>query len=97
LSDSYTRLSKEYDDKQRHLVKEVVSIAASYTPVLEALDDLIAAVDVTVSLRAWQGTNELRFISFAHVAASAPTAYVKPSLHEKGQSFGQVILGKAQD
>jgi DNA mismatch repair protein MSH2 len=29
-------------------VKEVVSIAASYTPVLEALDDLIAAVDVTV-------------------------------------------------
>jgi DNA mismatch repair protein MSH2 len=63
LSDEFQRLQDEYEKKQRHLVKEVVSIAckrpvgvsslplirvASYTPVLEALDNLIAAVDVTV-------------------------------------------------
>lgn len=48
LSDDYSRLQDEYKDKQRFLVKEVVDIASSYTPVLEVLDDLLAAVDVTV-------------------------------------------------
>ena len=48
LSDDYSRLQEEYKDKQRFLVKEVVEIASSYTPVLEVLDDLLAAVDVTV-------------------------------------------------
>jgi DNA mismatch repair protein MSH2 len=48
LSDDYSRLQEEYKDKQRFLVKEVVEIASSYTPVLEVLDDLIAAIDVTV-------------------------------------------------
>lgn len=48
LSEDYFRLQEEYKEKQRFLVKEVVQIAASYAPVLEQLDDLIAAIDVTV-------------------------------------------------
>lgn len=47
-SDDFQRLQEEYKEKQRFLVKEVVQIASSYAPVLETLDDLIAAVDVTV-------------------------------------------------
>lgn len=42
--------------------------------MLEQLDVVIAAIDVCVS--------------FAHVAASAPIAYVKPTLSEKGGCRG---------
>lgn len=85
LSEEYTRLQDLYAREQSKLVKEVVAIAggsafpvqaraltvsASYAPVLEQLDIVIAALDVCVS--------------FAHVAANAPIAYVKPKLSEKG-------------
>ncbi|WWC92204.1 uncharacterized protein L201_007158 [Kwoniella dendrophila CBS 6074] len=80
LSDSYFDLQDKYERAQRHLVKEVVGIAASYTPVLEILDNLLAAVDVTVS--------------FAHVSANAPVPYVKPTLTEKGT--GDILLRNAR-
>nr|XP_019008106.1 DNA mismatch repair protein MSH2 [Kwoniella pini CBS 10737]OCF46887.1 DNA mismatch repair protein MSH2 [Kwoniella pini CBS 10737] len=80
LSENYFDLQAQYDKSQRHLVKEVVGIAASYTPILEILDNLIAAIDVTVS--------------FAHVSANAPIPYVKPTLTEKGT--GDIILQNAR-
>ncbi|EIW69972.1 hypothetical protein TREMEDRAFT_30126 [Tremella mesenterica DSM 1558] len=79
LSEDYDRLMDKYNDKQRTLVKEVVSIAASYTPVLEALDNLIAAIDVTVSL--------------ARVSANANTPYVRPVLFEKGKPTHVIVRG----
>ncbi|OXG96130.1 DNA mismatch repair protein MSH2 [Cryptococcus neoformans A2-102-5] len=78
LSEEYFRLQELYEKQQRHLVKEVVSIASSYTPVLEMLDNLIAAVDVIVSM--------------AHVSSEAPIPYVKPILTEKGTG-DVVVLG----
>ncbi|WVQ85977.1 hypothetical protein IAT38_008145 [Cryptococcus sp. DSM 104549] len=80
LSEEYFRLQELYDKQQRHLVKEVVGIASSYTPVLEVLDNLLAAVDVVVSM--------------AHVSANAPIPYVKPKLTEKGS--GDVVVKGAR-
>jgi DNA mismatch repair protein MSH2 len=80
LSEDYSRLQEEYEKKQRHLVKEVVQIASSYTPVLEVLDDLVAALDVVVS--------------FAHVSANAPIPYVKPKMKERG--CGDVVVTGAR-
>lgn len=79
-SDEFARLQDEYEKKQRHLVKEVVNIASSYAPVLELLDNLIAAVDVVVS--------------FAHVSANAPVPYVKPVIKERGS--GDVVVRGAR-
>ncbi|BEI87420.1 uncharacterized protein CcaverHIS019_0101380 [Cutaneotrichosporon cavernicola] len=79
-SDDFARLQEEYEAKQRHLVKEVVGIASSYTPVLELLDNIIAAIDVTVSL--------------AHVSSHAPVPYVKPVMKERGG--GDVVVRGAR-
>lgn len=43
---------------------------ATYTPVLESWNGVIAHLDV--------------IIAFAHVAVNAPEAYVKPTVMEKG-------------
>jgi DNA mismatch repair protein MSH2 len=80
LSEEYSDLQEEYEKKQRHLVKEVVHIASSYTPVLEILDDLVAALDVIVS--------------FAHVSDSAPIPYVKPKIKERG--CGDIVVTAAR-
>jgi DNA mismatch repair protein MSH2 len=63
LSEEHTELTQLYEKTQRGLVKEVVAIAgeyslaqtvsvltsaASYTPILEALDNLVASLDVIV-------------------------------------------------
>ncbi|KAL7422721.1 MSH2 protein [Cryptotrichosporon argae] len=79
-SEEYSRLQDEYERTQRHLVKEVVQVAASYTSVLEELDHLIAALDV--------------ILSFAHVSANAPIAYVKPVVREKGT--GDIVIRAAR-
>ncbi|ORX41090.1 muts domain V-domain-containing protein [Kockovaella imperatae] len=80
LSDEYFKLQKEYNHRQRDLVVQVVGIAATYTSVLELLDDLIASIDVSVSL--------------AHVSANAPVAYVRPRLTEMGT--GDLIVRGAR-
>ncbi|KAM0786928.1 hypothetical protein ACM66B_002350 [Microbotryomycetes sp. NB124-2] len=71
LNNEYSDLSKEYDRKQSSLVKEVVTIAASYCPVLETLNDDLAKLDVIASL--------------ATSALNAPIPYVKPTVRDKGQ------------
>ncbi|KAH0834904.1 DNA mismatch repair protein [Lanmaoa asiatica] len=84
----YQETNGEYQRTQSGLVKEVVNIAceylvlqtvvwptgciATYTPVLEKLDHVLAYLDVIVS--------------FAHVSVNAPEPYVKPNVSEKGES-----------
>ncbi|KIJ61455.1 hypothetical protein HYDPIDRAFT_137783 [Hydnomerulius pinastri MD-312] len=72
LATEYQETHEEYQRAQSGLVKEVVSIASTYTPVLESLDHVLAHLDVIVS--------------FAHVSVNAPEPYVKPTVLEKGES-----------
>lgn len=46
LGDEYKEVQTAYDKKQSSLVKEVVGIAATYCPVLESLDNVLAHLDV---------------------------------------------------
>ncbi|KAL5514499.1 hypothetical protein ACEPAG_2588 [Sanghuangporus baumii] len=80
LAADYQEITDSYSRTQSGLVKEVVNIAATYTPVLEALDDQIAHLDV--------------IISFAHVSVNAPEEYVRPRLLPKGG--GSLILKNAR-
>jgi DNA mismatch repair protein MSH2 len=46
LAEEYKTNSQAYARAQAGLVKQVVGIAATYTPVLEGLNDVIAHLDV---------------------------------------------------
>jgi len=48
MSSEFTELSVQYNRHQSGLVKEVVGIAASYTPVLQQLGGTIGHLDVIV-------------------------------------------------
>ncbi|KAK5190457.1 MSH2 protein [Exophiala xenobiotica] len=80
LRREHDQLSTAYNRTQGSLVSEVVSVASSYTPVIEQLAAIIAHLDVIVSL--------------AHVSVHAPTAYVRPKMHERGT--GDTILREAR-
>lgn len=60
-------LQKEYDKQQSTLVKEIVSITLTYSPVLEKLSLVLANLDV--------------LCSFAHASSYAPIPYIRPTLH----------------
>ncbi|KAI7124631.1 DNA mismatch repair protein, partial [Hortaea werneckii] len=76
----FDRLSENYNRTQSGLVNEVVSVAASYCPVIEKLAGVLAHLDVLVS--------------FAHVSVHAPTSYVRPKVHPRGT--GNTILTEAR-
>ncbi|KAI1612511.1 DNA mismatch repair protein msh-2 [Exophiala viscosa] len=80
LRREHDQLSTAYNRTQSSLVSEVVSVASSYVPVIEQLAAIIAHMDVIVSL--------------AHVSVHAPTAYVRPKMHERGT--GDTILREAR-
>lgn len=80
LRREHDQLSGSYNRQQTSLVTEVVSVASSYTPVIEQLAAIIAHLDVVVSL--------------AHISVHAPTAYVRPKIHERGT--GDTILKEAR-
>ncbi|KAI0937540.1 hypothetical protein AcV7_003542 [Taiwanofungus camphoratus] len=80
LANDYQEATESYSKTQSGLVKEVVNIASTYTPVLESWNNVIAHLDV--------------IISFAHVAVNAPEAYVKPKVSEKGS--GSLVLREAR-
>ncbi|KAJ7442219.1 muts domain V-domain-containing protein [Mycena galericulata] len=91
LAEDHKDYSEKYTKAQSSLVKEVVNIAATYTPVLESLDNVVAHLDV--------------ILSFAHVSVNAPEPYVKPKVQDdvsfipndvemvKDQSEFQIITG----
>ncbi|KAI0194294.1 muts domain V-domain-containing protein [Xylaria flabelliformis] len=76
----FDQLSQTYNRTQSSLVNEVVGVAASYCPVLEQLAGVLAHLDVIVS--------------FAHCSVHAPTSYVRPKIHSRGQ--GSTILKEAR-
>jgi DNA mismatch repair protein MSH2 len=76
----FDQLSENYNRTQSSLVNEVVSVAASYCPVLEQLAGVLAHLDVIVS--------------FAHCSVHAPTSYVRPLIHARGQ--GDTVLKEAR-
>ena len=76
----HDQLSQNYNRTQSGLVSEVVSVAASYCPVLEKLAGVLSHLDVIVS--------------FAHVSVNAPISYVRPKVYPRGE--GQTILKEAR-
>jgi len=80
LRREHDQLSSTYNRTQASLVSEVVSVAASYTPVIEQLAAVLSHLDVTVSL--------------AHASVHAPTAYVRPKMNERG--VGDTVLKEAR-
>jgi DNA mismatch repair protein MSH2 len=80
LRREHDQLSSSYNRTQSSLVSEVVTVAASYTPVIESLASMIAHLDVIVS--------------FAHLSVHAPTAYVRPKMYARGT--GDTILKEAR-
>jgi DNA mismatch repair protein MSH2 len=60
----FVELSGRYDDAQKGLVRDIVDTTAEYFSVLEPMNDMIAHLDVLVSL--------------AHVAVHAPIPYTRP-------------------
>ena len=76
----FDQLSENYNRTQSGLVNEVVSVAASYCPVIEQVAGVLAHLDVIVSL--------------AHVSVHAPTSYVRPKMHPRGE--GNTILKEAR-
>lgn len=76
----HDQLSENYNRTQRGLVNEVVSVAASYCPVFEKLAAVLSHLDVIVA--------------FAHVSVHAPTSYVRPKVHPRGE--GSTILKEAR-
>ena len=80
LRRQFDQMWQNYNRTQSNLVAEVVNCAASYCPVLERLAGVLAHMDVIVS--------------FAHAAVHAPTAYVRPTIHARGE--GQTVLREAR-
>jgi len=76
----HDQLSQNYNRTQSSLVNEVVSVAASYCPVIEQLAGVLAHLDVIVS--------------FAHCSVHAPTSYVRPKMHPRGN--GDTVLKEAR-
>lgn len=75
-------IQRKYARQQSSLVKEIVSITATYSPVLERLALVLAHLDVIVS--------------FAHVSAYAPVAYVRPKMHALNSDSGRTVLKGAR-
>ncbi|KAH8194983.1 hypothetical protein TruAng_010854 [Truncatella angustata] len=80
LRREFDQLSQNYNRTQSSLVNEVVAVAASYCPVIERLAGVLAHLDVIVS--------------FAHCSVHAPTSYVRPKIHARGE--GQTVLKEAR-
>ncbi|KAL7268791.1 MSH2 protein [Rhizina undulata] len=80
LNREFDQSTQTYEKTQSGLVQEVVNVAASYSPVLESLAGVLAHLDVIAS--------------FAHVSVHAPSPYVRPKMHPRGQ--GDTILKEAR-
>jgi DNA mismatch repair protein MSH2 len=80
LRREFDQLSQNYNRTQSSLVHEVVTVAASYCPVIERLAGVLAHLDVIVS--------------FAHCSVHAPTSYVRPKIHPRGE--GQTVFKEAR-
>jgi DNA mismatch repair protein MSH2 len=71
LSESYVTLSHEYVSKQSLLVKEIIAVVATYVPLLERLNELVAELDVVST--------------FAHIASTSTQSYVRPMFQSSNE------------
>ncbi|KAH3667881.1 hypothetical protein WICMUC_005159 [Wickerhamomyces mucosus] len=71
-------LQKAYNKQQSSLVKEIIAITSTYSPVLEKLSLVLSNLDV--------------IIAFAHVSSYAPVPYTKPKLYSIDDPNGKVEL-----
>lgn len=79
IAEQTALLQKEYDKLQSDLVREIVQITLTYTPVLEKLSIVLANLDV--------------LCSFAHVSSYAPIPYVRPQMHGLGTHRKTELIG----
>ncbi len=77
-----SQIQNKYNKQQSSLVKEIISITSTYSPVLEKLSLILAHLDVIVS--------------FAHVSAYAPVPYVRPTMHPLNDPNGKTIVKEAR-
>ncbi|KAJ2162496.1 MSH2 protein [Coemansia sp. RSA 552] len=66
-SRTYREMVASYNKAQAALVKEVIKVAASYSPVLEKLNSTVAHLDA--------------ILSFAEASATAPIPYTRPKIN----------------
>lgn len=76
LSEKFLKLTEEYSNTQKELVAKVVEVAATFVEVFEGVAALLAELDV--------------LLSFADLAVSAPTPYVRPTVTPQGE--GDIVL-----
>ena len=80
LRRQFDQLSQNYSQQQSTLAAQVIDVAKGYCPVLERLAAVLAHMDVIVA--------------FAHCAVHAPTGYVRPKMHTRGE--GQTLLRESR-
>ncbi|XP_064599331.1 DNA mismatch repair protein Msh2-like [Liolophura sinensis] len=78
LNEEYLQIKEDYNEQQKSVVTEVITIAGGYVEPMCLLNDVIAQLDVLVS--------------FAYVAAGAPVPYIRPKLHQKGQFIAPMFV-----
>jgi len=82
ISQESSQLQQKYNKQQSSLVKEIISITATYAPVLEKLSLVLSHLDVIVS--------------FAHVSAYAPVPYIRPKMYPLNDPNGKTIVKEAR-
>lgn len=80
LAEEFQSANEEYVKTQSTLVKEVIEIAATFSPVLEKLSTVLAHMDVITS--------------FAYASTIAPMPYCRPKMHPR--HTGDTVLREAR-
>lgn len=69
-SQEFAEVREQYEEQQKSIVDEIIKVAKGYSAPLTSLNNQIAQLDCLVS--------------FAVVASSAPTPYVRPKMLDEG-------------
>ena len=72
ISGRYKDIEEEYQSVQQSVIASAMETAQTYLPLVEAVCDLLAELDVLAA--------------FASAAAAAPQEYVRPVIHPAGKS-----------
>lgn len=70
VNDEFIGLKESYEEEQKTVVDEILRISSGFLDPLQILNNLVAELDI--------------FVSFAQVALSSQSEYVRPNLHELG-------------
>ena len=80
-SASYARLTAEYSDKQGLLVKEIIRVASSFSPLLSLFNILISELDVLSSFAELVNTSGRRYCRPLLDASPEASLYLKAARH----------------